>query len=109
MLNPRHAQSLALGLHELVTNAAKYGALSNGMGNVKVSWSLIRDGIQSRLKLRWQESDGPAVVAPSRRGFGTSLLESSFPAIKIDYAEDGLVCELEIMLGAEQEPEEAPV
>lgn len=70
-LNPKAAVSLALALHELVTNAAKYGALSVAEGRVAILWAAV-DG---RLRLSWAESGGPAVAAPERRGFGLRMIE----------------------------------
>jgi PAS domain S-box-containing protein len=71
------AINLALVIHELATNAAKYGALSTFDGKISVLWSL--DGVEARrrLLLSWAERDGPAVIAPTRRGFGTELIERS--------------------------------
>jgi PAS domain S-box-containing protein len=78
-LGPRMALSFALVLHELGTNALKYGALSNGTGCVTVSWTVEpgRDG--PIFGLRWTESGGPAVRAPDRKGFGSRLITHSFP------------------------------
>ncbi len=71
-LTPRAANALSLALHELATNAVKFGALSTDMGHVDVRWRKLPDG---GFELEWAESSGPRVVAPSRRGFGTTLLE----------------------------------
>ncbi|MFZ2007280.1 MAG: MEDS domain-containing protein [Stellaceae bacterium] len=70
-VSPRHALSLSLALHELATNAAKYGALSCPEGRVSVQWGL-RDGM---LHLDWEESSGPPVAPPTKKGFGSRLLE----------------------------------
>jgi two-component sensor histidine kinase len=70
MLKPEAAQNLGLALHELATNAAKYGALSDEVGRVEIRWDLD-DG---RFKISWQELDGPAVSAPSREGFGQKVV-----------------------------------
>jgi PAS domain S-box-containing protein len=72
-LPPRMALALAMALQELATNAVKYGALSNETGQVRIAW---RDG-DDRLHLTWTEQGGPAVTPPSRRGFGTRLIERS--------------------------------
>jgi len=78
LLSSHDAQTLALVLHELATNAIKYGALSNDHGRVvlaiEVKWDRIREQ-QPELILRWEESGGPAVTAPSAKGFGLTLLE----------------------------------
>ncbi len=81
-VEPRVALSLAMALHELATNAVKYGALSNGTGAVEIGWTLSpdREAGQTVLQLRWRERGGPPVVAPTRRGFGTRLLERSMAA-----------------------------
>src|SRR5215831_5444407 len=73
MLNPDLAQAMAIALHELATNAAKYGALSVAQGYVRVEWALAANG---RLVLRWTEVGGPPVKPPTRRGFGTNVLET---------------------------------
>jgi two-component sensor histidine kinase len=67
-----------LALHELSTNAAKYGALSTPSGRIEVGWRVVRESAQPpMLRLEWREQGGPAVVAPSRRGFGTRFIEGS--------------------------------
>ncbi|KFG90175.1 Chemotaxis protein CheY [Sphingobium herbicidovorans NBRC 16415] len=75
LLTPSAFTVLALVIHELLTNAAKYGALSDG-GTVAIDWHVDADG---SLLLHWLESGGPAVVAPSRRGFGSTVIERSIP------------------------------
>jgi two-component sensor histidine kinase len=65
MLTATAAQNFSLALHELATNAAKYGALSNGLGRVHVSWSVANDNGSGRLTFRWKESDGPPVTRRS--------------------------------------------
>ncbi len=75
LINPTAFTSLALVFHELMTNAAKYGALSDG-GTVRVRWSLDAGG---DLLLDWTEEGGPAVIAPRRRGFGSTIIEQSIP------------------------------
>lgn len=74
-MTPSAFTVLALVIHELLTNAAKYGALSDG-GTVAIDWHVDADG---SLLLHWLESGGPAVVAPSRRGFGSTVIERSIP------------------------------
>jgi CheY-like chemotaxis protein len=75
LIQPSAFTSLALVVHELVTNAAKYGALSDG-GHVEVDWQRQENG---DLVLEWSEEGGPAVVAPTRRGFGSTIIEQSVP------------------------------
>lgn len=86
------AQALALVLHELATNATKYGALSLATGRVQVGWTVDRD----QLTLRWQESGGPPVVPPAGRGFGSRLIEQSVTrslngTVHKDWAPAGLI------------------
>jgi PAS domain S-box-containing protein len=78
-LGPRMALSFALVLHELGTNALKYGALSNGTGRVVVSWTVEAGQDGPLFRLRWTESGGPAVRTPDRKGFGSRLIARSFP------------------------------
>ncbi|MFN3932339.1 MAG: sensor histidine kinase [Brevundimonas sp.] len=78
-LHPSQAVTLSLVLHELVTNAVKYGALSVMDGRVDIDWNLAHDSAGVRfLTLLWQERGGPAVTPPTRKGFGTRLLASAF-------------------------------
>ena len=97
MVGSRAALSLSLMLHELATNAAKYGALSNADGRVTISWDIDGDGDDAPVTLRWIEAGGPAVVAPKRAGFGTRLigrgLAGSFDGkVDLSYPPSGVVC-----------------
>ncbi|MCQ0986618.1 sensor histidine kinase [Jiella marina] len=90
-LNPAAAQTIGLALHELATNAAKYGALSRPEGQVSISWS-----IDENLVLTWRESGGPPVTPPSRSGFGTLVTQKMTARglggnVDMDYAETGVV------------------
>ena len=90
------AQAIAVTLHELATNAAKYGALSVPDGHVQVEWSRAPDG---RLVLRWTETGGPPVEPPTRRGFGTRVMESMIRGqlkgeMRFDWRAEGLACEI---------------
>ena len=76
-LSPRLAVILSMIVHEIATNAAKYGALSNDTGTVTLDWSLIKDSAEPKLKLVWTEAGGPHVTAPVQRGFGSRLIERS--------------------------------
>ncbi len=79
-LHPKVAVTLAMALHELMTNAAKYGALSVPEGRVAVTWTLgDREDGRHRLDLAWEERGGPPVVPPTRRGFGSRLIERQLP------------------------------
>jgi PAS domain S-box-containing protein len=99
MIAAQDVQSFSLILHELATNAVKHGALSNGSGTVAVSWVVQHDGKATLLKFKWQERGGPAVVAPTRRGFGTSLLKSTYKHARVDYEIGGLCCEIDLPIG----------
>lgn len=97
LLKPKQALAIALALHELQTNAMKYGALSVDQGTVSLQWRLPSS---QRLEILWQERGGPPVVAPSRRGFGTLMLEKGLSAelngvAKLDFKPDGLLCRIE--------------
>jgi PAS domain S-box-containing protein len=98
MLNSDVAQSMAVALHELATNAAKYGALSVEKGKVRVEWSRAADG---RVVLRWIEAGGPAVSPPTRKGFGTHVMEKMIRGhvggdVRLDWRAEGLRCEIAI-------------
>src|SRR5262249_48580594 len=77
-VEPRCAMMLSLALHELATNAAKYGALSSAAGRLPVIWEPT-DPAGKTLKLTWSEADGPPVQVPQHRGFGSRLIEEAFP------------------------------
>jgi two-component system CheB/CheR fusion protein len=74
-LQPRAAELFALAIHELATNALKYGSLSTPSGRVDVSWRIESDTVPEQLIFEWNESKGPSVGPQQRRGFGTELLE----------------------------------
>ena len=76
-ISARAALALSMAVHELCTNAAKYGALSSPEGRVAVRWSLEGEGAQARFRLRWTESGGPAVRTPERTGFGSQLIKAA--------------------------------
>ncbi len=80
-LKPSAAQSIGMALHELATNAAKYGALSNETGSVDIKWEIVDDenGLEN-LVMSWSEKGGPCVVEPARRGFGSTIIETSLRA-----------------------------
>jgi two-component sensor histidine kinase len=74
-LNARAALSITMSLNELATNAAKYGSLSAGKGSLAISWALRDEEGETFLDLQWEERGGPLVTPPTRRGFGTRLME----------------------------------
>lgn len=93
----RASMSLSLMLHELATNAAKYGALSISTGQVSITWDLLPDGADPKVRLRWAESGGPLVAVPTRYGFGSRLigrgLSGNFGGeVTLDYHPTGVVC-----------------
>ena len=93
------ALSLSLMIHELATNAAKYGALSTSTGFVVVDWSVDSTGPELMVRLRWAESGGPQVTPPTRQGFGTRLIERGLAGaiggnVHLTYPPDGVMCEL---------------
>ncbi|WP_298359167.1 PAS domain S-box protein [Rhodoblastus sp.] len=94
-LRPSAAQGLGLALHELATNAAKYGALSNGDGLVRISWGVASGEMEPMFWMHWVEEGGPRVAAPTRTGFGRTVIVSMMQhAVKgqvaVDYPETGL-------------------
>jgi PAS domain S-box-containing protein len=95
-LEPNTAQTIAVILHELATNAAKYGALSRAKGRVEVKWSLAKN---DQLILAWSERKGPVVKKPTRQGFGTQVMERMVRdqhkgELRLDWRTEGLVCEI---------------
>ena len=100
-LKAEATQAVATVLHELTTNAAKYGAFSNRTGRVSVQWRWLRNGSHDRLLIKWQETGGPSVLAPSRSGYGTSIIRELIPfelggAVELSFASEGARCRLEI-------------
>jgi len=104
-LRPVTAQILALALHELATNAAKYGALSSPAGKVRLSWELEA----GTLRLQWVESGGPATQAPAAQGFGTKIITASVTSqlggeAVFEWRADGLNCTLSLPIGDKPGP-----
>jgi PAS domain S-box-containing protein len=97
-LQPAAAQSVALILHELATNAAKYGALSTSKGRVRLQWSQT----ETEIAIRWSEEGGPAVTRPRRRGVGSTVIERAAAQlggrVSYDWDPAGLTCELHVPL-----------
>jgi two-component sensor histidine kinase len=106
-VNPRATVALAMVLNELMTNAAKYGALSQPEGRVRVEWGGIEDS-PSKLRMVWTEMGGPLVQPPTRRGFGSTLIEQNITrelggTIEKNFDPAGLVCTMTLpieLLGA---------
>jgi two-component sensor histidine kinase len=102
-LNPKAALAIALAMHELGTNASKYGALSSPQGAVDITWSVDRSRAEPALVIRWQESQGPEVKEPEHQGFGSMLIERSIAYeldgnASVEYRKRGLLCTIEIPL-----------
>jgi len=98
-VQPKSAVALSMAIHELCTNAIKYGALSAAGGRVTIGWEVAGD----RFRLRWQEHGGPAVSVPLRTGFGSLMIERALAAqvdgeVNIEYAEGGVVCSIDAPL-----------
>ena len=94
-LKARPALALSLVLHELLTNAFKYGSLSNETGSVAISWSETGVGADAQFNFAWEETGGPVVRPPERRGFGTRLIEAGVSTdlgagAAIDYRPEGV-------------------
>ena len=109
ILSPEKAQTVALALHELATNAAKYGALSNAEGEVSVRWE-IHGGC---LTLRWTEVKGPPVSEPKHRGFGMKIITASVAQqgggeVRFDWQHDGLVCTISLACGSVETGRQPP-
>jgi PAS domain S-box-containing protein len=97
ILEPNIAQTIAIIIHELATNAAKYGALSVSEGRIHVTWSRAADG---RLTIRWTEIGGPPVTPPTRQGFGTrvmaNMIKQNKGEMRFDWKPEGFACEISV-------------
>lgn len=109
-LTPKSAISLSMALHELATNATKYGAWSGKDGIVTIAWDVTQAAGGSRLSLEWRESGGPPVARPSRKGFGSRLVERGLAyelggTARLDFRPEGVVFHIEAPLDvAPEEP-----
>ena len=102
LLTPTSALSLSLAIHELATNAAKFGALSRPGGSVAVTWRSAKDG---DFQLSWTEAGGPRVAMPTRRGFGSTLIEQALAMetggrAEVQYLAGGVVCNIHLPASA---------
>jgi two-component system CheB/CheR fusion protein len=95
-LPPGIATSLGLVLHELSTNAAKFGALSVPGGKVEIAWQVTGAGRENLLRLDWRESGGPKVSPPQEKGFGSTLIEYSGKVTQ-EFRPEGLRCTVEMV------------
>jgi two-component sensor histidine kinase len=101
VLEPSAAQAVAVGVHELATNAAKYGALSVPEGRIRIEWFPDGDG---RVLLHWSETGGPTVKPPTRQGFGMRMLDALIRVqlrgdVRFEWRTEGLACEINIPCG----------
>jgi PAS domain S-box-containing protein len=100
-LPPKTTLSLAIAIHELATNAVKYGAFSNETGRIGIDWTVTPVTNEDRLVLRWQERGGPPVIPPTRKGFGSWVIERGLAhelggRVKLDYQQQGVACTIDI-------------
>jgi two-component sensor histidine kinase len=107
-LAPSAALAISMALHELSTNAAKYGALSTEDGHVVIVWEIEDASGDRHLVLHWEESGGPPVAKPTRKGFGSRLIERALASelggqVHVEYRSSGLVCAITAPLPAGQE------
>lgn len=101
LLKPEAAQGLGLALHELATNAAKYGALSASSGRVAIKWRRLPAAEGHGVEMIWQESGGPGVAAPDQRGFGSLVIERHLPRsldseVDLVFAPEGVRCRINV-------------
>ncbi len=100
-LSPKATLALGIAFNELATNAVKYGAFSNEAGTVSVKWTLETEADGRWLCLHWRESDGPTVKPPTRKGFGSRVIEQGLAhelngKVKLDYLPEGIVCAIDV-------------
>jgi PAS domain S-box-containing protein len=98
---PKAALALGIAFNELATNAVKYGAFSNDAGSILIAWTIESAREGDRLILKWRENDGPPVAPPTRKGFGSQVLERGLAhelegTVILDYRSDGLICTMNI-------------
>ncbi|HBT69109.1 HWE histidine kinase domain-containing protein [Agrobacterium tumefaciens] len=98
-LAPKSGLAIALAFHELTTNAIKYGALANESGNISISWEIEKVNEKDCLNLVWRERDGPAVIDPAKKGFGSRMIERALASyvhgtVDLAFERDGLVFSL---------------
>ncbi len=99
-LPPELAVPVGLTLHELGTNAAKHGALSNPNGTVMLNWSVVEEAGEKQVHLEWREQGGPAVEPPTRIGFGSMLIEKGLAQGRIArrFERTGLICTIDLVI-----------
>ncbi len=112
-LSPRQVMAVTLAMHELTTNAVKYGALGESGGRVRIDWEIVDEGARHVLRLSWLESGGPSVAGePQKKGFGSRLLEQVAAGeggtAEMRFTDRGLRCTLVLPVQTSSVPEEAP-
>jgi PAS domain S-box-containing protein len=100
-LSPKITLSLAIAFHELATNAVKYGAFSNDAGRIEIDWTVVPKAAGDRLILRWRERDGPPVLPPTHKGFGSWVIERGLAhelggEVTLEYLSGGVACTISI-------------
>ena len=100
---PRIVLALSMAVHELGTNATKYGALSKETGKVEIAWSSVDGANDEALQIRWREKGGPTVAPPARRGFGSRLIQQGLASdlggkVELLFEPNGVICEIELPL-----------
>ena len=91
-LTASNSLTLTLALHEMATNAAKYGALSNGTGTISLDWKMLELDDGSRVNMFWCETGGPPASPPSSKGFGSRLIEYTLKEVEAEYGPEGFRC-----------------
>jgi two-component sensor histidine kinase len=96
---PKQALALSMALHELLTNAAKHGSLSNETGRVEIDWKTVEDGRGPMIEVTWKESGGPPVSRPTNRGFGSRMIERHLAnelggEVSLEYRREGVFCRM---------------
>jgi len=104
-LTAEASQVLAMALHELATNASKYGALSTPHGRVEIDWNRAPSGNSERLFIEWREIGGPSIAAPPKSGYGIDLMRDLVQrelggTVALEFASTGVCCKIEIPLEA---------
>lgn len=100
-VSPKTALALGIALHELATNAMKYGALSDALGSIEIKWAIEPHTEGDRLVVHWQEKNGPPVTPPTRKGFGSRVLERGLvhevgALVSLEYRPGGVVCTIDM-------------
>lgn len=103
-LSPKQSLAISMALHELATNAAKYGALSGDAGTVKIVWTVTNGHEPARLQFTWTEEGGPAVTQPRQQGFGSRMISRSLAnelsgTAELEFKSEGVVCSISTPIG----------